>query len=315
MGIFRLLLALAVVLEHTSYNGPKLMRGWEAVHVFFIISGFYMCMVLCEKYTDNQLIKKFYLNRFLRLYPVYIITTILSISWYLLCQYTTQGKGQLASIFLATGGMTPFQNFLIWIPNFTLFGVDIVNWLNYSYAGSFSIAGPASEPLRNHECIWLGYTRWVPQAWTIGSEIWFYIAAPFILKGNRNLRLILVAGVSSLLLWQFSSPFIYEGYFIWIFWIWLFCIGMAAFLVYKTYKESLIYFLKHFKNLTRFLLIGSALFFTLPYLLSHSPPQYLILLVATFLIPFLFELTKNNKFDRFIGELSYPVYCSPLVSG
>ena len=68
MGVFRLILALAVVLGHTAYEGPRLMSPGDAVHVFFVISGFYMCMVLRRKYgCSARGVGVFYLNRFLRL--------------------------------------------------------------------------------------------------------------------------------------------------------------------------------------------------------------------------------------------------------
>lgn len=51
MGIIRLLLAAAVVLGHSSpIFGQTLGGGVLAVNCFFVISGFYMAMVLQKKY-------------------------------------------------------------------------------------------------------------------------------------------------------------------------------------------------------------------------------------------------------------------------
>jgi peptidoglycan/LPS O-acetylase OafA/YrhL len=47
MGILRLILAIAVVIAHSSYFFSfKFTGGIVAVETFFIISGFYMTMIL-----------------------------------------------------------------------------------------------------------------------------------------------------------------------------------------------------------------------------------------------------------------------------
>jgi hypothetical protein len=52
MGTLRLLLALWVVAVHgEAVYGYKIEQAWVAVQCFFIISGFYMSLILNEKYT------------------------------------------------------------------------------------------------------------------------------------------------------------------------------------------------------------------------------------------------------------------------
>ena len=53
MGILRTILALAVVVYH-SYKlfGFRMCGGQVAVEAFYIISGFYMALVLNEKYVE-----------------------------------------------------------------------------------------------------------------------------------------------------------------------------------------------------------------------------------------------------------------------
>jgi len=43
----------------------------DAVEAFFIVSGFYMSLILTQKYGDKGL-WLFYSNRLLRLYPLYL---------------------------------------------------------------------------------------------------------------------------------------------------------------------------------------------------------------------------------------------------
>ena len=40
--------------------------------------------------------------------------------------------------------------------------------------------------------------------------------------------------------------------------------------------------------------------------------MYLFFVVFVGALPFIFNLTKNWKFDRYIGELSYPIYISHI---
>ena len=84
MGTIRLLLALAVVFGHASAFGiippytPQFgyfpIDATLAVHLFFVVSGFYMGLVLDEKYRNlDGWVWRFYLNRYFRLMPTYLV--------------------------------------------------------------------------------------------------------------------------------------------------------------------------------------------------------------------------------------------------
>src|ERR1700761_979235 len=82
MGLIRFLLACGVVLCHTSaIMGYTPLSGALAVQCFFIISGFYMAMVLAEKYNGKGSTYLFYTNRALKIYPIYWVCLILLIIW------------------------------------------------------------------------------------------------------------------------------------------------------------------------------------------------------------------------------------------
>ena len=80
MGKLRLLLALAVVAAHYGpVFGTKLVGGEVAVKSFFMISGFYMSLVLNEKYVkEKSSYALFISNRFLRLYPIYWVILLMT---------------------------------------------------------------------------------------------------------------------------------------------------------------------------------------------------------------------------------------------
>ena len=61
-------------------DSMPVMRAYEAVQVFFIISGFYISLILNEKYIDGNGGYFLYLsNRFLRIFPLYWLLMLLYI--------------------------------------------------------------------------------------------------------------------------------------------------------------------------------------------------------------------------------------------
>ena len=79
MGAVRFTLALSVAVWHLPGAPFRLLNAAVAVLAFFIISGFYMAMVLTEKYPT---VRSFYAARFLRLYPAYAAVAAFSKTWY-----------------------------------------------------------------------------------------------------------------------------------------------------------------------------------------------------------------------------------------
>lgn len=71
MGILRLLLAFFVVIGHSHSIYGYAGMGGAAVPAFFIISGFYMTLILETKYRGSDQLWLFYSNRVLRLFPLY----------------------------------------------------------------------------------------------------------------------------------------------------------------------------------------------------------------------------------------------------
>ena len=73
MGVIRLFLALSVVVWHLwGHALPFTGNGYIVVILFFIISGFYMSMVINDKYSHLP-VSHFYLSRALRIYPLYLL--------------------------------------------------------------------------------------------------------------------------------------------------------------------------------------------------------------------------------------------------
>lgn len=78
-GFFRLALALLVFVHHAS----RLALGTSAVFIFFILSGYWICIMWCGRYSKAQQPYFTYLvSRLWRLLPAFIISS--AIAWALL---------------------------------------------------------------------------------------------------------------------------------------------------------------------------------------------------------------------------------------
>jgi peptidoglycan/LPS O-acetylase OafA/YrhL len=309
MGILRLILALAVVIDHSyPVYGLSLVNGRTAVEAFFIISGFYMTMIIREKYSKiPNSYKLFITNRFLRLYPVYWtllgLLVISSIAIFFVSDRVNFGYLQPYSDNFLQGNLTIPSLLFLGFTNFSMFLQDMIMFMGYDtqtgelfFTKYFWRTGEVQA--------W--HFLLVPQAWTIGLELTYYLIAPFLVK--RNLKVILFLIFASLCL---RLIFISQGYSFdpWTyrffpFELLFFLLGTVAYEVYIYFKKKEINF-KEFKWLP-------ALFVILTVLCGMTSDSYAKDLVFTFLvflgIPFLFMATKNNKLDGKIGEFSYPVY-------
>lgn len=299
MGLFRLLLAISVLIAHsTPIFGNTLVGGRVAVESFFMISGFYMALILSTKYQTN--LKTFYKNRFLKLFPLYWFFTIIVI----VTSFITTGKFTIFKNYF----VTPLSKTILILFNSSPLLNDITNFMglntttgNLFFTTSFRNTIPE---------IW-NYLI-LPQGWTIGLEIMFYLFAPLLIK-QKTKTLLFISGLSllaRLLSYQFlglaHDPWEYRFF---PFEIIYFIAGILAYRMYSDARMGGFYARPFLWLLPVFLF---TLFFQfIPFNTKRMLAYYLFVFIS---IPFLFDLTKNNKFDRFLGELSYPLYlCHFLI--
>ncbi|MEO6918271.1 MAG: acyltransferase [Collimonas sp.] len=79
MGIYRLLLAIAVLLSHLGITVYGRNIGVFAVVSFFILSGYVMTALLDRHYRQFSSIGKFYLDRAMRLFPQFLFYFFLTL--------------------------------------------------------------------------------------------------------------------------------------------------------------------------------------------------------------------------------------------
>ncbi len=276
MGIVRFILALSVVIAHTkAIYGYELIGGYLSVNSFFIISGFYMAFILNEKYIGkNSSYRLFITNRFLRIYPIYWLTLLLTVllSWQGVVHYE-QTHNLIYSI----------------VENIALFPIiDYITWQPKIYGGQF-----------------------VYPAWTLGLELTFYLLAPFFVR--KKLRYIMLVFLLSILLrLYFTHPLRYPYQFSDRFYATAMIFFMLGVLSYKLYSYiKNLRMSNRFVVAVCVLILFLTLFYNylpLPFRHHGKVLEWEYYSIITLTLPILFIFSRRIKIDRMIGELSYPIY-------
>jgi len=307
MGLIRLLLAISVITAHSnSIFGLNFIGGQIAVEIFFMISGFYMALILTEKYNKKSDYKLFVSNRFLKIYPTYWFILILCFIYRLIHFSYNPVSPDILGFFNPTYYLNIFSFLFLLIPNFTIFGLDLnlffgLNQINGSlfFTTNFSQFSPA---LYNFNLI--------VQAWTLSLELMFYLLAPFLnLLKNKSLLLIMALSLG-LRLFLYSRGLNHDpwNYRFFPTELIFFLSGIIMYRFYQYIKT------KDFKKISIFIFLFYFSFLFYYQFLPHERTKQLIIFLFSFIfIPFIFNLFKNNKIDRFIGELSFPVYLSHFL--
>jgi peptidoglycan/LPS O-acetylase OafA/YrhL len=317
LGFLRTILALLVVGSHLHAFGGAAF----AVKSFFIISGFYMALVIDARYQALP-VSDFYASRLLRLLPLYWVIGPMTLIAEIVLVPRGQYFDKLASPLAYGAGLNlsslPLAIiFYIGLSLTTLLGLDTGVWLGFDRVGGTLSVAPDFAP----GAITVVALNPVPQGWTIGLELLFYALAPFIVR--RSIWLIVSLCVLSLAFrlalialgfsgepWNralFPSELIY------------FLLGVLGHRLYVVIPRLKL----PARAETAFALavLGIAIIywpvehFIRGSLIWHvwNTAPYLLIAAG---IPFLFKLTKDNELDASIGELSYPIYmCHVLIFG
>ncbi len=293
------------------------MGGSVAVESFFIISGFYMSLILNEKYVGkSNSYRLFITNRFLRLYPIYWAVLLLSVFTIVLFALA---NGKPLSLFpgFSSGHLNLSSLIFLILTNLLIFGQDMVLFLGLNvqtghlfFTTNFLNTSPQVFTY-----------LFVPQAWTLGLELMFYLLAPFILK--KGLKVVLVLILLSLLLRVFIYDYIGLQNDPWTYRFFptelsFFLLGNVSYRLYLITGNMVIkkqVYLIFYIGLTVFTIIFSFLpsikFRVMPF--SINEIVYFLGIIIS--IPLLFSFLKRNKWDNQFGELSYPIYITHILVG
>ena len=304
---------MCVLFEHAVPFGPlNYLGGIPAVESFFVISGFYMAFVLSEKYTrkklGNSYVRKFYLSRYLRLYPAYVLALIsfLLLDWFAAALFNSPVETFLDWRKLLSLPLTVNNCLLIlWavISNLTIFLQD--------WGGVIAVRGhQALFTLDRHLTEIYAWALTVTNvAWSLGVELVFYLAAPYLLRRTDRqlfalalfalaLKICAVITIHNDLPYR-MLPFVFVNF-------------LAGVLAYRKRAWLINSLGKHT------VLICYCLMFAITTALPRGWPDwaysFAAIAVTAFIVPILFDYSKSSKLDNRIGELSYPFYLFHIMA-
>ncbi|KAB2848934.1 MAG: acyltransferase [Hyphomicrobiaceae bacterium] len=300
MGTWRTLLALSVLLGHLGFE-RALVGGRNAVQLFYMISGFLISYVLATTpaYSSSS---RFYSNRALRLFPIYWVVAALALA---------------TALFRGEAPTPPFLDlsasakWLLAASNALLFGQDWLFFLKNCETGLCF-----TKSFRSGNPVLIDFLL-VPQAWTLGLELTFYLLAPFVL---RRLPLLVALFLASIALRLVGSAFGLGGgdpwrYRFFPYELSLFLAGALSHRLLLPWAKDVVA-RRPFRDLQVFLVIV-VLLIVFPLIPGASSTKRLVLFAVFFVaLPFGFLHQASRRHDAAIGDLSYPLYiCHLLVIG
>ena len=140
MGIYRLFLALAVVLSHIRIIFYGKNQGIVAVVSFFLLSGYVMTALIERHYATTSSFPRFLLDRSMRLFPQFLFYSAIT----LILIFLFHPESEFIE------GLTPWTAAM----NLTMLPLNFFRYFPHAQT--------------------------VPQAWSLGLEAQFYLAFPFI---------------------------------------------------------------------------------------------------------------------------------------
>lgn len=215
MGFLSFFLAISILVFHSNpLFGSYLISTNIAVNLFFVITGFYISLVLNEKYVKkNNSYELFITNRLLRIFPLYWIILFLTLLSSLILYFAGQ-KNNIITLELIPLLQKDFFSILNYLgKNLTL----LITWDYFKVQFPYFLAGP--------------------QFWFIQIELMFYLIAPFIVRKNIIFIILLTflsaamnISPNQLLFFLDAQSITYLFLKVLIY----FCLGI---LIYKAYKK------------------------------------------------------------------------------
>ena len=293
-GTWRLFLAMLVVVGHLY---DHFWAASYAVFSFYALSGYLMSLILNEKYGfSGEGFRAFWRARALRLLPSYWAACLFSLLLITLsAPDSVQGWNDKLTI--------PSTAYEI-VSNLTMVGIM------HPHPG-LGDAAFGMIPSR--------FSTLVPPAWALSIELFFYLALSlFFARSAYHAAILLLAGLAYTTWADHSDLGFYFKYF-------FFPAGATPFAV-----GALVYFALQVPEIAEFFrrrsifvssLSAYLLIFTLAYFFEHlryAPLFSINILTSAALIMALSETATEervNDSDRFLGDLSYPVYLFHLQIG
>ncbi len=262
--------------------------GPQGVVLFFVLSGFLITYLLLAEEAKSSTIsvKKFYVRRILRIWPLYLLIVVLSLFVF------------------------PYFN-LLTLPGF---GIDVVQdqlWLKLLLYLFF---------FANLVLALLGIVPYASQTWSIGTEEQFYLVWPVIVKQVKKYRLLLMVVIVvlyNLVRFYLASP-ISDGLpykaIIRAFWggFTIDCMAIGGFFAVLLFQKQVL--LKWFLNNTVFYLslvavvTAWALGIYIPYFNAIFYAGLYGIILLNFAAGENIRINLENSVFNYLGNISYGLY-------
>lgn len=296
MGLIRLLLALIVVHSHYDYGDLYLLTGHEAVQGFFVVSGFYMALVLDGKYTNAR---DFYRARLLRLAPMFYLATALSLFLLLAFDYHFSTTREELRALMAD----PLAAVLYVWWSLCALGQE----LSFSI-GLDRVHGGLRVVSSSYQSLWKMAP--VVQTWSLSLELVFYACAPLLVRLG-TLRLLLVTAASLALAGLVHlTPYGDHVFFVRFapMELWYFAAGILSYRLYKALpRQASSWDLFAVALLVLFVLgLGMGQ--------GHWTRSMILAAALVALMPLAFRGLRSSGTDRMLGRMTYPLYLLHLLA-
>ena len=114
--------------------------AWHGVSMFFVLSGFLITYLLCQEKSEAPVnIKKFYMRRILRIWPLYYAYLLIIVIVYLIFQLDFQGATILYYIFYTANIPFTLGNALLLLSHYWSLGVEKQFYLMWPWITRLSI--------------------------------------------------------------------------------------------------------------------------------------------------------------------------------
>ncbi len=300
MGALRFLLALSVAALHVTsvfgFSGIAILDGSRCVQIFYVISGFLIALILDLKYpATTQGTWLFYSNRALRIFIPYFAVLSATVAA-CLASWAMTGNAILLSPFLAEADRMSATTWIFAaVSNLMLLGTEWAYMLSYQAGGLvFDVNAYDHPPLATMFVLDL-------PAWSISIELAFYALAPFILR-RHWLFLVALACATQLLRFKAYRHGLYStatDYRFFPFELSLFLLGALA------YRASGFITASPRRSAVVAAISAALVIWTPRYFNVHN---YQFYTVMALMLPSLLAFTNRYSWDRWLGELSYPLY-------
>jgi peptidoglycan/LPS O-acetylase OafA/YrhL len=312
MGTLRFFLAISIIVAHAGpVFGVWLVDARLAVQLFYLLSGFSMAFVWQEKYATSQApLRTFFLGRALRIYPQYFMvlvpTVLLSVyAWLAFDRHPIATAAQHPVI--GIGGLW------LYLQQVVLVGMEAHLFLQRAADGTLAFClnfhQGAQPPLHDY--------LFVPQAWMLSLQLVFYMLVPLLLPRPRLCAVVLVLSFAARLagwwgLGLTSDPWTHR--FV-LFELGVFLLGVFSCALYRRVQARRPELLDRAGAGWGGLVLLSLLALALPWLQRPlgEGAYWVVLLTTVPVLPALFQATRRLRWDRVLGDLSYPIYISHLL--